>query len=187
MHAQVVQYSGVQCDSLSVFIGPATNQPQHLPALQPSRYGFVCGLVVMLHAFACCCAYRAAGCSREALAVAATRLMPADPLAQHIRQRFVNSITPTAAVVQPAAADAGPAGAPTPAAEVEQKRKAHPAAAAANLLLLDQPAAAARTLLASAGGSSVLALHAAARVAALAAYHKVGTCYPVQAAFANIY
>lgn len=106
---------------------------------------------------------------REALAVASARLLPLDPAAQQLRQQYTASITPPPQAAATADAPATPAAAPAGGGST----KLHPESAAANLLLLDQPAAAAQALASKDGGSNPVALHAAARVAVLAAAHKV--------------
>lgn len=133
---------------------------------------------------------RSAGCLREALAVASARLVSFDPSEQTLRQLYAASITPPeAAPTNPAAASdaastpaqhSGQATADRPPASDGRKAElapvtavAHAEAAAANLLLLDQPAAAARALVGRAGGCTPVTLHAAARLAAMAAAHKV--------------
>jgi hypothetical protein len=116
-------------------------------------------------------ACREAGCLREALAVASTRLLPADPAVQQLRQQYAASLTPTTAAVGDASAQPSAAAAAT--ATGGKGAKSHPEAAAANLLLLDQPVAAATALASRTGGSNAAAMLAAAHVAALAAAHEV--------------
>lgn len=122
-------------------------------------------------------ACRETGCLREALAVASTRLLHADPAVQQLRQQYAASLTPIAAAEGDAPAQ------PTAAAAAARKGiKPHSEAAAANLLLLDQPAAAAMALASRDGGSNAAAMQTAAQVAALAAAHKVGTAAAAAAA-----
>lgn len=102
--------------------------------------------------------------------MASARLLPFDPAGQQLRRDYAASIAPTAqAEAAPTVAAAGS----TDTATASSKKKLHPEAAAANLLLVDEPAAAARVLASREGDCSGAALHAAARVAALAAAHKV--------------
>lgn len=123
-------------------------------------------LCCVLHA-----ACREAGCLREALAVASTRLLHADPAVQQLRQQYAASLTPTATAQGDASAE--PAQPTAAAAAARKGIKPHSEAAAANLLLLDQPAAAAMALASRDGGSNAAAMQTAAQVAALAAAHKV--------------
>lgn len=120
------------------------------------------------------------------MAVASARLLQLDPAALHLRQQYAASLTPTSAAVLPE-----PAVLANPSASSSSETKSaagseavvsvaaaaaskpHAEAAAANWLLLGQPAAAAKALAGSEGGCSAVTLQAAARVAALAAAHKV--------------
>lgn len=59
-----------------------------------------------------CCAGRAAGCLREALAVANARLLPADPAACHLRHSYAAALAPTTNTTARGSLPSTSAGAP---------------------------------------------------------------------------
>lgn len=138
-------------------------------------------LSLLTSVLSCCC--RAAGCLREALAVASCRLLPQDPIAQQFRKQYAAALTAVAAVNDKQAEDSAnlqETTAATAAATATGNSVQSAAVAAAHLLLLDQPLAAAKALAEAAAAAAdcsaaeaCLFLQAAVRVAALAAPHKV--------------